>query len=403
MKHIKTHSRGRRRCRRHRISCACHRHFRRRRDVPLSDLRQMGGRLQEGDRQRAELPVDRLRRRHQADHRQDRDFRRLRHAAEGRAAREGRPRPVPDGDGRRRAGRQCRGHQARRARARRRRRSAKIFLGKIKTLERSGDQEAERRASSCRRSRSSSCTARTARAPPSLFTDYLSKVSAEWKSKVGANTAVEWPVGIGAKGNEGVANNVGQTKGSIGYVEYAYAKQNKLTNTKLVNKDGKAVAPTAEAFQAAAANADWEGTPGFGVVLTNEPGAEVLADRGRDLHPDAQAAAGSGRGRARRSSSSTGPMPRATRWPRTSTTCRCRTRSSARSRSRGRADQGHGRQAAARDVELTMCRKRRRHGAFSLSTAAINATCRARGGRLSGFRKRRSGSPDAARREATSG
>ena len=107
-----------------------------------------------------------------------------------------------------------------------------------------------------------------------LFTDYLSKVNPEWKSKVGANTAVEWPVGLGAKGNEGVANNVGQTKGSIGYVEYAYAKQNKLTNTKLVNRDGKPVAPTAESFMAAAANADWEGTPGFGVVLTNEPGAE---------------------------------------------------------------------------------------------------------------------------------
>ena len=107
-----------------------------------------------------------------------------------------------------------------------------------------------------------------------LFTDYLSKVNPEWKSKVGANTAVEWPVGIGAKGNEGVANNVGQTKGSIGYVEYAYAKQNKLTNTKLVNRDGKSVAPTAKSFMAAAANADWEGTPGFGVVLTNEPGAD---------------------------------------------------------------------------------------------------------------------------------
>jgi len=107
-----------------------------------------------------------------------------------------------------------------------------------------------------------------------LFTDYLSKVNSEWKSKVGANTAVEWPVGIGAKGNEGVANNVGQTKGAIGYVEYAYAKQNKLTNTKLVNRDGKSVAPTAESFTAAAASADWVGTPGFGVVLTNEPGAD---------------------------------------------------------------------------------------------------------------------------------
>src|SRR5207244_6363256 len=72
-----------------------------------------------------------------------------------------------------------------------------------------------------------------------LFTDYLSKANADWKSKVGANTAVEWPVGIGAKGNEGVANNVGQTKGSVGYVEYAYAKQNKLSHAKMANKDGK--------------------------------------------------------------------------------------------------------------------------------------------------------------------
>src|SRR4051812_1245266 len=106
-----------------------------------------------------------------------------------------------------------------------------------------------------------------------IWTDYLSKVSPDWKSKVGASTAVEWPVGIGAKGNEGVANNVGQTKGSIGYVEYAYAKQNKLNFAKMVNKDGKTVAPTSESFQAAAASADWTGTPGFGVILTDEPGA----------------------------------------------------------------------------------------------------------------------------------
>jgi phosphate transport system substrate-binding protein len=106
-----------------------------------------------------------------------------------------------------------------------------------------------------------------------IFTNYLSKVSAEWKSKVGENTAVEWPVGIGAKGNEGVSNNVGQTKGSIGYVEYAYAKQNKLTFSKLINKDGKAVGPTSEAFQAAAASADWTGTPGFAVLLTDQAGA----------------------------------------------------------------------------------------------------------------------------------
>jgi phosphate transport system substrate-binding protein len=106
-----------------------------------------------------------------------------------------------------------------------------------------------------------------------IFADYLSKVSADWKSKVGANTSLEWPVGLGAKGNEGVANNVAQTKGSIGYVEYAYAKQNKMSHAKLINKDGKAVDPTAAAFAAAAANADWEGTPGFGVILTNEAGA----------------------------------------------------------------------------------------------------------------------------------
>src|SRR5215510_2871762 len=106
-----------------------------------------------------------------------------------------------------------------------------------------------------------------------LFTDYLSKANPDWKSKVGASTEVEWPVGIGAKGNEGVSNNVGQTKGSIGYVEYAYAKQNKLAHAKMANKDGKAVEPTAEGFSAAAANANWEGTPGFGVILTDGAGA----------------------------------------------------------------------------------------------------------------------------------
>ena len=105
------------------------------------------------------------------------------------------------------------------------------------------------------------------------FTYYLAEVSPDWKSQVGTNTSVEWPVGIGAKGNEGVSNNVAQTKGSIGYVEYAYALQNKLVFTKMVNKDGKTVAPTSEAFQAAAANADWNSVPGYGVILANEPGA----------------------------------------------------------------------------------------------------------------------------------
>ena len=105
------------------------------------------------------------------------------------------------------------------------------------------------------------------------FAYYLAQVSPDWKSKVGFNTSVEWPVGIGAKGNEGVSNNEAQTKGSIGYVEYAYALQNKLTYTKMINKDGKTVSPTSEAIQAAAANADWNSVPGYGVILANQPGA----------------------------------------------------------------------------------------------------------------------------------
>lgn len=104
------------------------------------------------------------------------------------------------------------------------------------------------------------------------FSYYLADVNPDWKSKVGVNTSLQWPVGIGAKGNEGVANNVGNTKGSIGYVEYAYALQNKLTYTKMVNKAGKVVVPTSEAFQAAAANADWKSKPGYGVILANQPG-----------------------------------------------------------------------------------------------------------------------------------
>jgi phosphate transport system substrate-binding protein len=104
------------------------------------------------------------------------------------------------------------------------------------------------------------------------FVYYLADISPEWKAKVGVNTSVQWPVGIGAKGNEGVANNVANTKGSIGYVEYAYAKQNKLTHTNMINKAGKTVAPSSATFQAAAANADWKSQPGYGVILANQPG-----------------------------------------------------------------------------------------------------------------------------------
>lgn len=107
-----------------------------------------------------------------------------------------------------------------------------------------------------------------------IFTNYLSKVSADWKSKVGENTAVEWPTGIGGKGNEGVAAYVKNTEGAIGYVEYAYALQNKLGYVLMRNKAGEFVKPESKAFQAAAANADWSSAPGYALLLTEEPGKE---------------------------------------------------------------------------------------------------------------------------------
>ncbi|WP_034348485.1 phosphate ABC transporter substrate-binding protein PstS [Noviherbaspirillum massiliense] len=105
-----------------------------------------------------------------------------------------------------------------------------------------------------------------------LFTDYLSKVNPEFKSKVGASTAVKWPAGIGGKGNEGVAANVQRMKNSIGYVEYAYAKRNNMAHVQLKNRDGQFVQPDDEAFKAAAAGADWAKTPGFAVILTDQAG-----------------------------------------------------------------------------------------------------------------------------------
>ena len=107
-----------------------------------------------------------------------------------------------------------------------------------------------------------------------LFTDFLSKVSPEFKTKVGASTAVKWPTGVGGKGNEGVAANVQRIKGAIGYVEWAYAKKNKIAHTQLKNKDGVFLQPDDDAFKAAAANAEWTKTPGFGVVLTDQAGKQ---------------------------------------------------------------------------------------------------------------------------------
>jgi phosphate transport system substrate-binding protein len=107
-----------------------------------------------------------------------------------------------------------------------------------------------------------------------IFVNYLSKVSPEWKSTVGEGTSVKWPSGLGGKGNEGVAAYVGRIDGAIGYVEYAYAKQNKLSVAKLVNRDGGAVIPTDDAFKAAAAGADWAKAPGMYLILTDQAGKQ---------------------------------------------------------------------------------------------------------------------------------
>jgi phosphate transport system substrate-binding protein len=105
-----------------------------------------------------------------------------------------------------------------------------------------------------------------------LFSNYLSTSYPKFKDTVGAATSVQWPSGIGAKGNEGVANMTAQTDGAIGYVEYAYAKQNKMAYADLLNASGKKVAPDADSFQAAAASADWSKAPGYYVILTNQAG-----------------------------------------------------------------------------------------------------------------------------------
>ncbi len=105
-----------------------------------------------------------------------------------------------------------------------------------------------------------------------VWCDYLSKANADFKATIGAGTAVKWPTGVGGKGNEGVAANVQRIKGAFGYVEYAYAKKNKISHAQLKNRDGEFVQPDDETFKSAAANADWQGTPGMGVILTYQAG-----------------------------------------------------------------------------------------------------------------------------------
>ncbi len=107
-----------------------------------------------------------------------------------------------------------------------------------------------------------------------LWTEYLSKVNEEFKKRVGFATAVKWPVGIGGKGNEGVAAYVQRIKGAIGYVEYAFAKRAKMSHTQLINREGVFVQPTDDTFKAAANEADWSNTPGMGVLLTNQLGKD---------------------------------------------------------------------------------------------------------------------------------
>jgi len=107
-----------------------------------------------------------------------------------------------------------------------------------------------------------------------IFTTYLSKMSSEWKDKVGAGKAVDWPCGLGGKQNQGVAVTVSKVPGAVGYVEFAYASENNLAYAQMQNQDGKYIMPTIETFQAAAANADWGNAPGFYLDLTDQPGAE---------------------------------------------------------------------------------------------------------------------------------
>lgn len=105
-----------------------------------------------------------------------------------------------------------------------------------------------------------------------IFTNYLTKISKEWADRVGYGSSVNWPVGIGAQKNPGVCINVSKVKGSIGYTEYAYAVEAKITTVKLENSAGKFVAPTTGSFTASAANADWHNSPGFYMILTDQPG-----------------------------------------------------------------------------------------------------------------------------------
>ena len=198
--------------------------------------------------------------------------------------------PVPDGDRRRRSGGQHRRRQAGQA-ALTGQVLGDIYLGKITKWNDPAVDRAEpgrglpdAAIPSVRRADGSGTSFN--------FTNYLSKVNAEWKAKVGEGTAVNWPTGAGGKGNEGVSSYVQRLPNSIGYVEYAYAKQNKMAYMLLQNQAGNFVAPDDANFKAAAANADWKKSvlPG----ADRPAGQGIMADHRRDLHPDAQGAGQAG-------------------------------------------------------------------------------------------------------------
>ena len=243
----------------------------RRVNLRLSGSRLVGGRLQEGHRHRSELSVDRFGRRDQANSGQDRDVRRERHAPDGRGdvaktdfvqfpVINGADVPVINLPGIKPGDLTLDGPTL-----------ADIYLGKITKW---NDPEIVKLNPKLKLPATAIVVVHRSDGSGTTFiwTDYLSKVSPEWKDKVGESTAVEWPVGIGAKGNEGVANNTANTAGAIGYVEYAYAKQNKMTYAKMVNAAGKTVAPDSDTFQAAASGAQWGSAKDFYVILTNAPG-----------------------------------------------------------------------------------------------------------------------------------
>jgi ABC-type phosphate transport system substrate-binding protein len=169
------------------------------------------------------------------------------------------------------------------------------------------------------------------------FVNYLSKVSPQWKAKVGEGTSVKWPTGIGGKGNEGVAAYVKQISGGIGYVELSYALQNHMAYARLKNAAGNFVLPSDESFSAAAASA---GLDEFEGLLSRHDERARRETPGRSPPPTSSSCTDSRRmplARNRRGSSSAGRMQMATRRPRRSTTCRCRMRWSSRSRRTGRS------------------------------------------------------------------